>query len=185
MTPPDLIVIRGAPGSGKSEAAKCLAARLGRGARVEVDTLRAMIVSVDWTDQREHIAVLSLSVSMVAGFLRLGHRPVIVVDTFSGDKLGRFLDDVGAAHPGASVRPFSLAPSKSALRARVEARPEGGYKDLRVCEKLNADVARRLVPGETLIDNSSLTPEESVDVIMRACQISTHLTPAAAPPPGA
>ena len=169
MTLPDVIVIRGAPGAGKSEAAKCLAARLGRGARVEVDTLRSMIVPVTWTDQGEHIAVLALAGSVVSGFLRMGHRPVIVVDTFSGDKLGKFLEDLGTANPGATVRSFSLAPNRSALRARVEHRPDGEYKDLRVCEKLNEDVVRRLIPGELLIDNSNMTPEESVDVILRAC----------------
>ncbi len=169
MTLPDVIVIRGAPGSGKSEAAKRLAARLGHGARIEVDTLRAMIVPVDWTNQQEHIAVLSLAVAVVTGLLRMGHRPVIVVDTFSGDKLVRFLEDLRAAHAGAEVRAFALAPSRGALRARVEGRPDGGYKDVAVCEKLNSDVARWLVPGELLIDNSELTPEGSVDVIMRAC----------------
>jgi predicted kinase len=169
VTLPDVIVIRGAPGSGKSEAAKRLAARLGHGARVEVDTLRAMIVAVDWTNQQEHIAVLSLAVCVVAGFLQMGHRPVIVVDTFSGDKLGRFLEELGTAHAGVEVRAFSLAPSPSALRARVESRPDGGFKDVLVCQKLNSDVSRRLLSKELLIDNSDLTPEESVDVIMRAC----------------
>lgn len=167
MTPPDVIVIRGAPGSGKSETAKRLATALGRGARVEVDTLRTMIVPVDWTNQQEHIAVLSLAVDVVAGFLHMGHRPVIVVDTFSGDKLGRFLGDLGRARPGAQVRAFSLAPSWVALRARVESRPDGGYKNLSVCEKLNSDVARRLIPGEVIIDNSNLTPEESADMVAR------------------
>ena len=120
MTLPDVIVIRGAPGSGKSETAKRLAARLGHGARVEVDTMRAMIVPVDWTNQQEHIAVLSLAVGVVAAFLRMGHRPAIVVDTFSGDKLVTFLKELGTAHPGADVKSFSLAPSRDALRVRVE-----------------------------------------------------------------
>jgi predicted kinase len=166
MTLPDVIVIRGAPGSGKSEAAKRLAARLGHGARVEVDTLRSMIVPVDWTNQEEHIAVLLLAVSVVAGFLRMGHQPVVVVDTFSGDKLGRFVEEVESAHAGVRVRAFSLAPSRAALRVRVEGRPDGDFKNLRVCEKLNSDVRRRLEPGETLIDNSEHTPEETVAVIV-------------------
>ncbi len=169
MTLPDVIVIRGAPGSGKSEAAKRLAARLGHGARVEVDTLRAMIVPVDWTNQQEHIAVLSLAVQVVAGFLRMGHHPVIVVDTFSGDKLGRFLEELGTAHVAAAVRAFSLAPNQAALRARVQGRPDGGFKDVRVCAKLNSDVPRRLLPGELLIDNSQLAPDATAEVIVRAC----------------
>ena len=163
---PDVIVIRGAPGSGKSEAAKRLAARLGTGARIEVDTLRAMIIPVDWTNQSEHISILSLVTSLVAGFLGLGHRPVIVVDTFSGDKLTRFLADLVALRSGIEVRMFSLRPDQNVLRARVEGRPDDRYKDLQVCEKLNNDVAMHLLPDEQLLDNSALTPEETVDVIL-------------------
>ena len=168
----DVIVIRGAPGSGKSEAAKCLAARLGAGTRIEVDTLRAMIIPVDWTNQSEHISVLSLATGLVTGFLALGHRPVIVVDTFSGDKLTRFLADLRASRPGIEVRMFALVTDRNALRARVEGRADDRYKDLRVCEKLNADVATYLQPDEQLIDNSALTPEETVDMMLGLAPIA-------------
>lgn len=163
---PDVIVIRGAPGCGKSEAAKRLAARLRTGVRIEVDTLRAMIIPVDWTNQSEHISVLSLAAGLVAGFLGLGHRPVIVVDTFSGDKLTRFIADLVAQRAGVEVRVFALVPDHSVLRARVESRPDDGFKDIGICEKLNADVLRHLQPNERVIDNSALTPEETVDAIL-------------------
>lgn len=170
MTLPEVIVIRGAPGSGKTEAAKCLAAGLGRGAWVEVDTLRAMIVPVNWTDQREHIAVLSLATGLVAGLLRLGHRPVIVVDTFSGDKLARFLVELREQQSGLDVRVFTLVTTPAVLRARVESRPAYQFKDVDICEKLNADVVRHIQPGERLIDNSSLTPTEAAGVILADCE---------------
>ena len=166
MTTPDVIVVRGAPGAGKSEVAKRLAARLGTGARIEVDTLRAMIIPVDWTNQSEHVSVLSLTTGLVAGFLGLEHRPVIVVDTFSGDKLAKFLADLRALRAGLEVRVFALVPDRAVLRARVEGRPDDQFKDIRTCEKLNADVVRHLQPGERLIDNSALTPEETVNVIL-------------------
>jgi hypothetical protein len=164
-------VIRGAPGAGKSEAAKVLAGRIGEGVRIEVDTLRSMIIPVDWTDQQEHIAVLSIAVGVVAGFLRMGRRPVILVDTFSGEKLGTFLKELAAVHGGAQVRAFCLSPNQGVIRTRVENRPSGGYKDVAVCEKLNSDVIRRLLPGELLIDNSDHTPELSADVILHSCAI--------------
>lgn len=163
---PDVIVIRGAPGAGKSQAAKCLAECLGSGARIEVDTLRAMIGTVDWTNQAEHIAVLSLATGLVAGFLRLGHRPVIVVDTFSGDKLLRFLAELRALQSDINVRVFALVTASAVLRARVERRPAGQFRDIGICEKLNSDVVKHLQPGERLIDNSSLTPQETADVIL-------------------
>lgn len=162
----DVIVIRGAPGSGKSQTAKCLAVRLGRGARIEVDTLRAMVIPVDWTNQAEHIGMLSLATGLVAGFLSLGHRPVIVVDTFSGNKLVRFLAELRALQSGLDVRVFALVADPAVLRARVESRPADQFKDLGICAMLNAEVAKHRQSGERLIDNSSLTPEETVDVIL-------------------
>jgi predicted kinase len=162
----DVIVIRGAPGSGKSQAAKCLAARLGRGARIEVDTLRAMVIPVDWTNQAEHISVLSLATGLVAGFLRFGHRPVIVVDTFSGDKLVRFLAELRALQSGLDVRVFALVTTPAVLRARVESRSADQFKDIGICAMLNSDVVKQRQQSERLIDNSSLTPEETVDVIL-------------------
>lgn len=163
---PDVLVIRGAPGSGKSQAAKCLAARLGKGARIEVDTLRAMVIPVDWTNQAEHISVLSLATGLVSAFLGLGHRPVIVVDTFSGNKLVRFLAELRALHSGLEVRLFAIVTAPAVLRDRVASRPADQFKDIGICEKLNSDVVRHLQPGERLIDNSALTPEETVDVIL-------------------
>ena len=165
-TIPDVIVIRGAPAVGKSVTAKCLAARLGVGVRVEVDTVRAMVIPVDWTNQAEHIGILSLASGLVAGFLSIGHRPVIVVDTFSGDKLARFLGELQVLRSGIDVRAFALVAAPDVLRARVERRPPDQFKDIAICEKLNANVAKHLQPGERLIDNSSLTPEEIVDLIL-------------------
>jgi predicted kinase len=165
-TGPDVIVIRGAPGSGKSQTAKCLAARLGKGARVEVDTLRAMIIDVNWTDQAEHIGVLSLSTHAIAGFLTLGHRPVIVVDTFSGDKLERFIAELRTFQSRLDVRVFAIVTAPAVLRARVESRSADKFKDFGICAMLNSDVVKHRQPGERLIDNSSLTPEETVDVIL-------------------
>lgn len=164
----DVIVIRGAPGVGKSRAAKLLAARLGRGARVEVDTLRAMIIPVEWTNQVEHASVLSIAVGVVAAFLEMGHRPVVVVDTFSGNKLARFLTELRAVRHGIDVRAVALVATPDVLRSRVESRSAGEFKDITICERLNAEVNEYLVPGEYVLDNSSLTPEETVVAILGA-----------------
>ncbi len=166
---PDVIVIRGAPGSGKSTAGKCLAARLGRGSRVEVDTLRSMIIPVDWKDQAEHVGVLSVATRVVEGFLGLGHGPVIVIDTFSGNKLTRFIAELRALREGLDLRLFALVPTLPVLRTRVEGRPGDQFKDLSVCEKLNADALKFLQPGERVIDNSALSPEETADALLLAC----------------
>lgn len=70
---PDVIIIRGAPGSGKSTLAKLLATHFPNGARVEVDSLRGMVISVDWTNQTEHKNILSLAINVVRDFHALGY----------------------------------------------------------------------------------------------------------------
>lgn len=162
----DVITIRGAPGVGKSVTAKALAARLGRCVRLEVDTLRAMVVPARWTDQQEHVSMLSLAASVVAEFLERGHRPVIVVDTFSGDKLRVFLAELREKSRDVELRAFALVVDPEVLRARIEARPEDRFKDLAICEKQNAEVRSFLQAGEQLIDTTSLTPEQVVDAVL-------------------
>jgi predicted kinase len=125
-----------------------------------------MVIPVDWTNQVEHINVLSLCVGLVAGFLQFGNKPVIVVDTFSGNKLARFLTELRALRSGLDVRLFALVVAEAVLRSRVEKRPVDQFRDIAICEKLNADVVKRHYQDERVIDNSLLTPEETVDLIL-------------------
>ena len=80
-TAADIIIIKGAPASGKSHTAKSLSKHFPKGARIEVDNLRNMVISVDWKNQTEHINILNLSANLVNEYLQLGFKPVIVVDT--------------------------------------------------------------------------------------------------------
>ncbi len=169
MTSAEGIIIRGAPGVGKTEASRRLAARFPMGTRIEVDALRAMVVSVDWTNQAEHIAVLSLAAGLVLGFIEKGYKPVVVVDTFSGNKLTAFLADLVEHRPDLDVRSFALVATQDVLRSRVMSRPPNRFKDVEICEKLNADVVEHLLPVERLIDTSALTPEATAEAIHEEC----------------
>lgn len=158
--PPDVIIIRGAPGSGKSELGKALAKHYPHGARVEVDALRKMVISVNWTDQAEHIKLLGLAAGTTADFLRLGFRPVIVIDTFSGDKVDGFLARLRELSPALAVRLFALHLPEEVLARRLAARPDGLFKDLAIAKKLNADILEIRRPEEIQIDGSELSPAQ-------------------------
>lgn len=158
--PPDVIIIRGAPGSGKSELGKALAKHYPQGARVEVDALRKMVISVNWTNQAEHIKLLGLAAGTTAEFVRLGFRPVVVIDTFSGDKVDGFLDRLSQTCPALNIRLYALYISEEVLAQRLASRPDGLFKDLAIATKLNADVLRIRRPEEFQIDGSELTPNQ-------------------------
>jgi tRNA uridine 5-carbamoylmethylation protein Kti12 len=111
----DVIIIRGAPGSGKSQTAKCLSKFFQKGVRMEIDNLRSMVIAVDWTNQAEHINILGISTKLVCDFLKIGFKPVIVVDTFSGDKLLKYLTDLYSINNELSIIEFGLYTSTKEL----------------------------------------------------------------------
>ena len=76
----DIIILRGAPGSGKSQTAKSLSKFFPKGAKLEVDVLRQMVISVDWKNQKEHINLLQVSTGLVYDFIWQGFNPVIVTE---------------------------------------------------------------------------------------------------------
>lgn len=168
--PADIIILRGAPGVGKSRSAAALAAHFPSGAKVEVDALRKMVISVRWTDQEEHIKLLGLAAQVTGEFVKLGIRPVIVIDTFSGDKVDGFLAQLMRSHGPLDVRLFAMYANDAVLAQRLAGRPKGQFNDFQIARKLNADVHRVHRPEEVQIDTSALSPEQVAAQIVAVCR---------------
>jgi tRNA uridine 5-carbamoylmethylation protein Kti12 len=158
---PEVIIIKGAPGSGKTQSAKCLSKFFPKGVRMEIDNLRSMVISVNWTNQNEHISLLKLSTKLVYEFLQLGYSPVIVVDTFSGDKILKYIEDLNAYDKDLNVKIFGLYTTEEELRKRIELREEDQFRDFEVCKNINEDVLKHKNNEEFLIDTTGLTPQET------------------------
>jgi broad-specificity NMP kinase len=161
----DIIIIRGCPASGKSQTAKSLSHYFPKGIRLEVDTLRHMVISVDWKDQQEHINLLQISTGLVHDFLRLGFSPVIVVDTFSGDKINKYLDTLNQLDKELSIKIFGLFTTDTELKRRLDLRKDEEFKDFPICKKLNEDVLKWKHYSEYQIDTTSLSPTQTADKI--------------------
>jgi len=157
----DVIIIKGAPCAGKSETAKALSIYFPKGVRMEVDNIRSMVISVNWKNQKEHINMLQLSASMVHGFLNFDYKPIIVVDTFSGDKINDFLDILYKLNNDLSIKIFGLYVSEKELKHRIEFRPDGKFKDFEICKKINDDVLKLKSENEILIDTTEQTKEKT------------------------
>jgi broad-specificity NMP kinase len=166
-TPADLILLKGAPGVGKSTAAKLLAQHYSCGVRLEVDTLRQMVISVDWTNQAEHRGVLTLSAQLAAGFLRTGLTPVILVDTFSGDKIDGFLTEFCSQRPDSRVCVVVLHASEGVLRERLVNRDAGAFRNVDIAARINRESVSDARPFELMLDTSTCTPADVVEAILR------------------
>jgi hypothetical protein len=135
--------------------------------KVEVDILRKMVISVDWKNQQEHINLLQVAARLTHDFTNLGFGPVLVVDTFSGDKVNRFIDTLQHLDGSLAIRIVGLYVSDEVLRARLELRPLDEFKDFGICEKLNEDVLTIKHHREYQIDTSELSPRQTAEEIYR------------------
>ncbi|MBX3316382.1 MAG: AAA family ATPase [Phycisphaeraceae bacterium] len=168
----DLILLKGAPGVGKSTTAKLLAPHFPSGVRIEVDALRQMVTFVDWTNQAEHRSLLKLSAKLAAGFIHSGQSPVILVDTFSGDKIDGFLATFREESPQSRVFVAVLHASDEVLRQRITDRDGDAFRDIPIAMRINHESIVGAQPFETLIDTTSLVPTGVADAILNAIQ--TH-----------
>jgi chloramphenicol 3-O-phosphotransferase len=161
----DIIIIRGAPGSGKSQTAKSLSEFFPKGVKLEVDILRQMVISVDWKNQEEHINLLQVSSGLVYDFLKLGFNPVIVVDTFSGDKIIKYLDSLCQLDKTLSIKLFGLYVTDEELRRRLDLRSEPEFRDFGICKKLNDDLLKLKYDNEWQINTTGLLPRQTARII--------------------
>ncbi len=161
----DIIIIRGAPGSGKSQTAKSLSEFFPKGVRVEIDNLRSMVISVDWKNQMEHIEILRISTNLVCDFINLGFSPLIVVDTFSGDKIVNYLEVLNKLNSSLSIQIIGLYTSKEELYKRILSRDENEFRDNGICQRINQEVIDKKYENEFQINTTGLLPNETAKLI--------------------
>lgn len=161
----DIIIVRGSPASGKSQTAKSLTNFFPDGVRLEVDTLRQMVISVNWKNQQEHINMLQVSTGLVLDFLKFNFSPVIVVDTFSGDKINKYLEILYQLDKNLSIKIFGLFTTDDELKRRLELRSDEEFKDFGICKQLNDDVIKIKYDTEFQIDTTGLLPTQTAEII--------------------
>lgn len=166
----DVIIIRGAPGSGKSLTAKSLSKLFSKGVRLEVDTIRQMLISVDWKNQQEHINMLHASTKLVIEFIQFGYKPVIVVDTFSGDKINQYINTLQQLNKNLSIKIFGLYTTDEELNIRLDLRTNSEFKDFSISKKLNDDVLKWKHPAEFQVDTTTLMPIQTAEIIYRCVE---------------
>jgi predicted kinase len=135
-----ILLLRGAPGVGKTTTAACLRERHGV-LVVEVDDLRGELFHVGplvgLADHERHYVALAQAATM-ALLMRTHAGRVVVVDTFNAACMAAFEH---AVRGRARLVPVSLVADPLVLARRLETRPEvpGAFRDAVVARALNED----------------------------------------------
>jgi hypothetical protein len=161
----DIVILKGAPATGKTQTAKELSKLFPSGVRIEVDNLRSMVISVDWVNQDEHIRILNISAHLVKDFLDLNYKPIIVVDTFSGDKISAYYEKLKLLKNDLQISIFGLYTSENEIEKRLDLRSNDKFKDFEICKKLNNDTLKFRHENEIQIDTTDLTEKETSRII--------------------
>ncbi|MCK9205959.1 MAG: AAA family ATPase [Salinivirgaceae bacterium] len=173
----EIIILKGAPATGKSQTAKELAKFFPTGVRIEVDNLRSMVIAVDWVNQDEHIRILNVSTQLVKEFLDLNYKPIIVVDTFSGDKINAYYEKLKLLNKDWQISIFGLYATENEIKKRLDLRSNDKFKDFEICIKLNNDTLKFRHEKEIQIDTTNLTDKETSKLIhekLRTMNTSTQ-----------
>lgn len=164
-----IYVITGVMASGKSTVAELLAREFTKSVHLRGDAFRRMIVcgreEMSEAPSEEAICQLDLRYRLTAQAAREYHKSgfaVIVQDNYYGEMLPHFLEML-VPEP---VQPIVLCPDAETIRQREAGRPKTGYAGFAI-EALHRDFMASTPRIGIWIDNSHMTPEETVREILK------------------
>ncbi|HSQ94175.1 MAG TPA: AAA family ATPase [Methanoregula sp.] len=161
----DLVVIRGAPGVGKSTLAGGLKARFPQGVTVEVDAFKGMMHTWDWQDTRQHHHITGAAGMACLSYLENGYSPVIAVDTFSPQLLGKFMAMMNTSPKKPSCLIVALVCDPEILAQRIQCR-KTGWCHAEPALAINDLLRKSGTAGDVLIDTGTRSPDEVLALVL-------------------
>ena len=156
-----IVLLRGAPGVGKSTVAQHLCESARVGALVEVDDVRHMFTDVDWGNRQQHAAALRAATLAAMELTRTGNRPCLLVDCFGRGTAPQTVNILESM--GASVATVSLWASPEVLQERLRRR-DGPGSDAELALAMNEEVRASRV-SDVLVDTTHRTAVEAAATV--------------------
>lgn len=157
----DFIIIRGAPGTGKTTTARLIMRRLQNGVTIEVDSIRKMINGITWENHQQHFDAIRAAAQTAKAYHACGYRPIVFVDTLGFGTLDIALEALNSQ----SISIYSLVCSPRVLAMRLWCRI-GGFRDVAKSTRFNAHVLSDEVHGCRRIDTSRVKARDVTEQIL-------------------
>ena len=163
----DLIVIAGAPGSGKTTVADLLHGTL-ESPYIDFGCIREFHLDREWqtANSREEQMSFENLVYILKNYIRYGYKNIIVTDL--QDFRVQRIPELFAEHSYLIATMVIKSDGELALRLRNR---NDGFRDVQRALAWNKQIQERpLVAGEHQIDNTHNEPKRTVDIILRIAQ---------------
>jgi adenylate kinase family enzyme len=161
----DVIIISGAPGSGKTTVAKLLKEKL-QSPYVDLGWLREFHLDREWKQANEKEERMSFEnlVSILKNYIKNDYRNVIVTDLRDSK-----VREIPRSFEKDNFIIFSLTiETDEELQKRVLGERDSGFKNVEEALRWNKDLKKRqLLPNEHKIDNSHNDPGKTVQEILK------------------
>ena len=162
---PDIIVIGGAPGSGKTTICRLLQARLNS-PYIDFGWLRQFHLDETWSNAspREEAMAFENLAYIVRNYLRHGYRNIILTD-FEDWRLQEI--PIHFRHEDFVIATLVLHDAAEHARRVLDPTRDSGYRNVTAARAWNhAVIARSAVASEVKIDNTAPDPQPALDAIM-------------------
>jgi hypothetical protein len=161
----DLILVRGAPGVGKTMLSHLLVSAFPKAAAVELDSFKGIVSFPDGIDRARYRKIQESAWKACRSYLEDGYRPVIVVDTFSSEILWEFLAMVHQSPTTYSRVIITLVCDPGVLEMRLHGR-QSSESCTRPSLAINEDMRTWRLFDELLVDTTARTPGEVLAVVL-------------------
>ncbi len=164
-----LLVLRGAPGCGKSTLARALRDWLPNGFLVEVDAVRGMRHAVDWVGTEEHLASLDAVAAIAKVYVQRGYGPGVIADHLLADELAYLCEQLEPC--GICYTVCTLIAEPATLEDHMLRRRKDGVRDWRVAASIDAAVrAEALRAGELRVAVEGFAKGDIPAILQQWCR---------------
>jgi predicted kinase len=153
-----IIIIRGAPGVGKSTLVRRLKSKFKNGVTIEIGNMLKLINNFEDGNSKQYLDTLENARILCLNYLKAGYAPILLVGPFKAARMRNYL--TGKLDKDVSYLVITLlATNHTDLSDRIDGR-EIGFKDKSISYIVNEDMLNYEIGNEIRYDTSGKSPEE-------------------------